>query len=441
MLTLSLIFLLPHLLITDANLQASASCELVAEGYKTYHCFQLSTEQWAADVHEASPAPCLAKCEENSDCTHVAFHLDDNEAFCELQDCAGNSGFSFSSAGEDYFYHESSCWSSYQCRPVVLASGAEPLNVSFPEDVTPGCHGVDASNELSCASYDRDACAFFGATDCYWAQDSCTMVNLGAEAVESCEDPPAGSIAVFFICFFVAGCIAAVLSFNCPEFVEKVTSDVKTAAKSIFATLYSVFSASWGLYEGINVSVVLGCLKDSVDLGGSCSDALGSMESGTIIVVLFSSLSMILIFVFACGMMWFGLKVTDDLKKGLYFVHFFELGVLIGCAVGLSANPESCSPAFGSIIDDQKSAFTKVVVFTVLYMVFNCMSFLGVTDYISAALGCSGEAETEEKADEDEEATKKDTCCSDEMHVVDVQSLELAPSQAEPPVSPVESTM
>jgi len=434
MLKLSLIFLLPYLIIADVNLEASASCELVHEGYKTYHCSQLSTEQWAADVHEASPAACLAECEENSGCTHVAFRLDNNEAFCELQDCAGTSGFSFGSTGEDYFYHEYSCYSSYQCRPVVLDNGAEPLNISFPEDITPGCHGIDVSNEISCSSYDRDACAFFGATECYWAQDTCTMVNLGAEAVESCEDPPAGSIAVFFICFFVAGCIGAGLFFNCPEFVEKVNSDVKTAVKSILATLYSVFSASWGLYEGINVSVVLGCLKDSVDLGGSCSDALGSMESGTITIVLFSSLSMLLILVFACGMMWFGLKVTDDLKKGLYFVHFFELGVLVGCAIGLSANPNNCSPAFGSIIDDQKSAFVKVVVFTVLYMVFDCLSFLGVTDYISASLACSGGEEQEEKAVEDE-ATKQDPCCSEEIHVVEVESLELAPSQAEPAVS------
>jgi len=112
---------------------------------------------------------------------------------------------------------------------------------------------------------------------------------------------------------------------------------------------------------------------------------------------------------------------------------------LIGCAIGLSANSDDCSPAFGSIIDDQKSAFVKVIVFTVLYMVFDCLSFLGVTDYISAL--CSSDEE-EEKAEEDEEATKKAPCCADEMHVVEVKSLELAPSQAEPPVSPpVENTM
>merc|ERR1719242_2470959 len=139
---------------------------------------------------------------------------------------------------------------------------------------------------------------------------------------------------------------------------------------------------------------------------------------------------MILILVFACGMMWFGLNVPDDFKKGLYFVHFFELGVLVGCAIGLSANSDDCSPAFGSIMDDQKSAFVKVIVFTVLYMVFDCLSFLGVTDYISAL--CSSE-EAEEKTEEDEEATRK-APCSDEMHVVEVKSLELAPSQAEPPV-------
>merc|ERR1719361_3305951 len=103
--------------------------------------------------------------------------------------------------------------------------------------------------------------------------------------------------------------------------------------------------------------------------------------------------------------MWFGLNVTDDFKLGLYFVHFFELGVLVGCAVGLSANPDDCSPAFGSIMDDQKSAFVKVVVFTVLFMVYDCMSFLGVIDYITAL--CSGEdSEAEEKADEEETKQK-----------------------------------
>merc|ERR1712141_141501 len=120
--------------------------------------------------------------------------------------------------------------------------------------------------------------------------------------------------------------------------------------------------------------------KDSVDLGSTCSDTLGLMEPGTIIIVLFSSLSMLLILVFACGMMWFGLKVTDDLKLGLYFVHFFELGVLIGCAVGLSANPDNCSSEYHSIIKDQKTAFTKVVVFTILYMVMDLLAFFGI-DY------------------------------------------------------------
>merc|ERR1719384_1031869 len=154
------------------------------------------------------------------------------------------------------------------------------------------------------------------------------------------------------------------------------------------------------------------------------------MEYGTISILLFSSLSMLLILVFACGMMWFGLNVTDDSKIGLYFVHFFELGVLVGCAIGLSANPDDCSPEFGSVIDDQKSAFTKVVVFTVLYMVFDCLSFFGIVDSacIQSYLGFSSE---EEKEDEEETTKKGDSCCdeqAEEQYVVAVEPLELAPS-------------
>jgi len=314
---------------------------------------------------------------------------------------------------------------------VELDDGAEPEVVAYPQNATDGCHGIEESDQFMCGNYDKENC-FFLREKCYWVQDGCTMLNLGALAKEKCEETPAGSIAVFFICFFAAGCIGAILYFNCPEFVEKVTSDKFTAAQKVAATLYSVFSASWGIYEGINVSVVLGCLKDSVEMGGSCADALGLMESGTIIIVLFSSLNMLLILVFACGMMWFGLNVTDDLKVGLYFVHFFELVVLIGCAIGLSANPDDCSPEFGSIIDDQKSAFTKVVVFTVLYMVFDCLTFFGLVDTacISNLLGCS----SEENEDEEEQQTKKQESSSPDLtedFALDVQPLEQESSTSE----------
>lgn len=434
MLILSLFFLLPNLLNADAIPNATSPCELVHEGYKPYGCSQLSeNEWWSADVQETSLEACLAKCEETEDCTHAAFHEDLSGAgastWCDLQQCSGSTGSAWGQP-EAYFYHEYSCYSSYQCRPVVMDNAAEPEVISFPADVTTGCHGLDQSDEFSCSMYDQDHCVFFGAEKCFWVQDSCTMANLGAEAIENCDEVPAGSIAVFFICFFAAGCIAAVLVCNCPEFCDTVKSNVMTAVQKILSTLYSVFSASWGLYEGINVSVALGCLKDSVDLGSTCSDTLGLMESGTIIIVLFSSLSMLLILVFACGMMWFGLKVTDDMKLGLYFVHFFELGVLIGCAIGLSANPDDCYPSFGPTLDDQKNAFIKVVVFTVLFMVFDCLSFLGVTDYISNSLGCS--SEEEKQTDQEETETKKESECSDDVIFVSVKPLQLAPSRAEP---------
>jgi len=389
-----LLILFPSLLLAQSQEAHLYNCELAQEGYKTYHCRNLNSESWVVDTDaDSAPLECLEKCRQwYSDCTHVTYHVDNNQAYCQLQDC---SGIHWNAPDEDYLYHEFSCYDTYQCRDVQH----EPEVISFPENVTAGCHGADPSDESSCMNFDQEAC-FMAKYKCYWKQDTCTNANLAAQAISDCQDPPAGSIAVFFINFFIAGVIMAILVFNCPDFVEAVKADVTSAAKKILSTLFSVWSASFGLYEGINVSVVLGCLGDFLELGSSCENTLDQLESGTIITILFSALSMLLIFTFACGMMWFGLKADDDsLKLGLYFVHFFELGVLIGCAVGLSANPDNCSSEYHSIIKDQKTAFTKVVVFTILYMVMDLLAFFGIDyAYVSALCGCA----SEEKEDEEE---------------------------------------
>jgi len=266
--------------------------------------------------------------------------------------------------------------------------------------------------------------------ECYYFQDTCNNAELGKSAVDKCDKTPAGTSAVFFVNFFVAGCIFAILWVNVPEFVEKVHSDKLKSAKAIMMTLYSVFSSSYSMYQGINVAIVLGCLADTLTWGQeACENGLESMESGTVVIILFSALAMIVQFTFACGLAQFGLNVNDENKCGLYFVHFFEIGNLIGCAIGLSTHPD-CSPAFQSIIDEQTNKFINVIVFTVLFMVLDLLGWFGIDyAYVSSLCGFGAEEKKETQDSEAPACEEQDECAVD----VPVYS----PGLAQPVVKPV----